>query len=178
MLGEIIIAEPKAVIGFAGRRVIEQTLQEELPPDFQTAEYLHHHGLVDLIVHRHHLREAFSECIAFHQTTFLKKENLLRSPHFPTISPSGDGPGVSLPGQRASHPEKSEELEAGFETNQVGIDSPVTINRSQLQEEIEVEERNSTKPEEIEVEERKSTKPEEIEVEARNSTKPEETEVE
>jgi acetyl-CoA carboxylase carboxyl transferase subunit beta len=139
MLGEIIIAEPKAVIGFAGRRVIEQTLQEELPPDFQTAEYLHHHGLVDLIVHRHHLREAFSECIAFHQTTLLKKGNLLRSPHFPTLSPSEDRPGVSLPGQKASHPEKSEGLEAGFETNQVGIDSPVNINRSQFFEEIEIE---------------------------------------
>jgi len=78
MLGDIIIAEPKAVIGFAGRRVIEQTLQEELPSNFQTAEYLHHHGLVDLIVHRHHLREAFGESFLFHQNAPLKEENLLR----------------------------------------------------------------------------------------------------
>ena len=77
MLGDIIIAEPKAVIGFAGRRVIEQTLQEELPSNFQTAEYLHHHGLVDLIVHRFHLREAFSECIGFHQKAPLKEGNLV-----------------------------------------------------------------------------------------------------
>jgi len=52
MLGDLIFAEPKALIGFAGRRVIEQTLQEQLPDDFQTAEYLLHHGLLDLIVPR------------------------------------------------------------------------------------------------------------------------------
>ena len=81
MLGDIIIAEPKAVIGFAGRRVIEQTLQEELPSDFQTAEYLHHHGLVDLIVDRLHLREALSECIRFHQTAPLREGNILSFSH-------------------------------------------------------------------------------------------------
>jgi acetyl-CoA carboxylase carboxyl transferase subunit beta len=79
MLGDIIIAEPKAVIGFAGRRVIEQTLQEELPENFQTAEYLHFHGLIDLIVHRRHLREAFFECISFHQNASLKKGNMIKS---------------------------------------------------------------------------------------------------
>ena len=52
MLGDLIFAEPKALIGFAGRRVIEQTLQEQLPDDFQTAEYLLHHGLLDLIIPR------------------------------------------------------------------------------------------------------------------------------
>ena len=52
MLGDVIIAEPKAVIGFAGRRVIEQTLRETLPDEFQTAEYLIEHGLVDLILGR------------------------------------------------------------------------------------------------------------------------------
>ena len=77
MLGDIIIAEPKAVIGFAGRRVIEQTLQEELPENFQTAEYLHFHGLIDLIVHRRHLREAFFECISFHQNASLKVGNMI-----------------------------------------------------------------------------------------------------
>ena len=56
MLGDVIIAEPKAVIGFAGRRVIEQTLGETLPDDFQTAEYLMDHGLVDLIIHRKYLK--------------------------------------------------------------------------------------------------------------------------
>lgn len=50
MLGDLILAEPKALIGFAGRRVIEQTLREKLPEGFQTAEYLQEHGFVDLIV--------------------------------------------------------------------------------------------------------------------------------
>lgn len=74
MLGDIIIAEPKALIGFAGRRVIEQTLQEELPDGFQTAEYLFDHGLLDLIVPRFFLRQALSEIISFHQEAPLQKK--------------------------------------------------------------------------------------------------------
>eukprot|EP00798_Chlamydomonas_sp_ICE-L_P031801 gene31801-7001_t len=58
MLGDIIIAEPQAIIGFAGRRVIEQTLQEQLPADFQTAEYLLDKGLLDLVVPRTFLKRA------------------------------------------------------------------------------------------------------------------------
>ncbi len=56
MLGDVILAEPKALIGFAGRRVIEQTIGQALPDSFQTAEYLLEHGMVDQIVHRHALR--------------------------------------------------------------------------------------------------------------------------
>jgi acetyl-CoA carboxylase carboxyl transferase subunit beta len=56
MLGDIHIAEPGAVIGFAGKRVIEQTIRERLPEDFQTAEYLRDHGMVDLVVHRRDLK--------------------------------------------------------------------------------------------------------------------------
>ena len=56
MLGDIAIAESGAVIGFAGRRVIEQTIREQLPEDFQTAEYLYEHGMVDMVVRRHELR--------------------------------------------------------------------------------------------------------------------------
>jgi acetyl-CoA carboxylase carboxyl transferase subunit beta len=67
MLGDLIFAEPKAVIGFAGRRVIQQTLQEELPDDFQTAEYLLHHGLLDLIVPRSFLKQALSETITLYK---------------------------------------------------------------------------------------------------------------
>ena len=52
MLGDIHIAEPGAIIGFAGRRVIEETVREELPADFQTAEYLMEHGMVDMVVSR------------------------------------------------------------------------------------------------------------------------------
>ncbi|MGN6311305.1 MAG: acetyl-CoA carboxylase, carboxyltransferase subunit beta [Xanthobacteraceae bacterium] len=56
MLGDIHIAEPGALIGFAGARVIEQTIREKLPEGFQRAEYLKDHGMVDMVVHRHDLR--------------------------------------------------------------------------------------------------------------------------
>ena len=72
MLGDLIFAEPKALIGFAGRRVIEQTLQEQLPDDFQTAEYVLHHGLLDLIVPRSFLKQALSETITLYKEAPLK----------------------------------------------------------------------------------------------------------
>ena len=56
MLGDVQIAEPGALVGFAGPRVIEQTIREKLPAGFQRAEYLRDHGMVDLVVHRHQLR--------------------------------------------------------------------------------------------------------------------------
>jgi acetyl-CoA carboxylase carboxyl transferase subunit beta len=56
MLGDVQIAEPGALIGFAGARVIEQTIREKLPDGFQRAEYLKDHGMVDMVVHRHELR--------------------------------------------------------------------------------------------------------------------------
>jgi acetyl-CoA carboxylase carboxyl transferase subunit beta len=56
MLGDVHIAEPGALIGFAGPRVIEQTIREKLPEGFQRAEYLRDHGMVDLVVHRHQMR--------------------------------------------------------------------------------------------------------------------------
>ena len=56
MLGDIHIAEPGALIGFAGPRVIEQTVREKLPEGFQRAEYLKEHGMVDMVVHRRDIR--------------------------------------------------------------------------------------------------------------------------
>jgi acetyl-CoA carboxylase carboxyl transferase subunit beta len=56
MLGDVHLAEPGALIGFAGPRVIEQTIREKLPEGFQRGEYLKEHGMVDLVVHRHELR--------------------------------------------------------------------------------------------------------------------------
>ncbi len=61
MLGDVHIAEPGALIGFAGPRVIEQTIREKLPEGFQRAEYLRDHGMVDMVVHRHKLRPTLSE---------------------------------------------------------------------------------------------------------------------
>ncbi|KKC37869.1 acetyl-CoA carboxylase subunit beta [Devosia epidermidihirudinis] len=56
MLGDVQLAEPGALIGFAGQRVIEQTIREKLPKGFQRSEYLYEHGMVDMVVHRHNLR--------------------------------------------------------------------------------------------------------------------------
>jgi acetyl-CoA carboxylase carboxyl transferase subunit beta len=61
MLGDVHIAEPGALIGFAGPRVIEQTIREKLPEGFQKAEYLCDHGMVDMVVHRHKLRTTLAE---------------------------------------------------------------------------------------------------------------------
>ncbi|MFK4566952.1 acetyl-CoA carboxylase, carboxyltransferase subunit beta [Enterococcus sp. UD-01] len=66
MDGDVILAEPQSLIGFAGRRVIEQTIRQELPEDFQKAEFLLAHGFVDQIVPRNQLRETLSKLIQFH----------------------------------------------------------------------------------------------------------------
>ncbi|WP_181708009.1 acetyl-CoA carboxylase, carboxyltransferase subunit beta [Chthonobacter rhizosphaerae] len=63
MLGDIQIAEPGALIGFAGPRVIEQTIREKLPDGFQRAEYLLDHGMVDMVVHRHELRSTLGRLV-------------------------------------------------------------------------------------------------------------------
>ncbi|WP_404400682.1 acetyl-CoA carboxylase, carboxyltransferase subunit beta [Pelagibacterium halotolerans] len=63
MLGDIQIAEPGATIGFAGARVIEQTIREKLPKGFQRSEYLRDHGMVDMVVHRHNLRPTIGSLI-------------------------------------------------------------------------------------------------------------------
>lgn len=57
-LGDVILAEPGAIIGFSGRRVIEQTIRQKLPPDFQTAEFYQDHGFIDQVIHRRHLKMA------------------------------------------------------------------------------------------------------------------------
>jgi acetyl-CoA carboxylase carboxyl transferase subunit beta len=63
MLGDITIAEPGAVIGFAGARVIEETIREKLPEGFQRSEYLLDHGMVDMVVRRHELRDTLARLI-------------------------------------------------------------------------------------------------------------------
>ena len=68
MLGDITIAEPGALIGFAGRRVIEGTLKESLPEDFQTSEFQMEKGFVDIVVHRSDMRKTLSFLLKTHQT--------------------------------------------------------------------------------------------------------------
>ena len=72
MLGDIILAEPKATIGFAGRRVIEQTLREKLPDDFQTAEELLRHGFIDAIVPRTQQKKILAQLISLHHLPLSK----------------------------------------------------------------------------------------------------------
>ena len=64
-IGDVNIAEPKAMIGFAGPRVIRETTHQDLPPNFQTAEFLEDHGLVDMIVHRKKMRETLAHLLAY-----------------------------------------------------------------------------------------------------------------
>jgi len=69
MLGDVAVAEPGCVIGFAGRRVIEQTIREQLPEDFQTAEYLLDHGMVDMVVERKDLRSTIIRVLSLLRNT-------------------------------------------------------------------------------------------------------------
>ena len=68
MLGDIHIAETGAEIGFAGRRVVEQTIKQQLPDDFQTSEYLKTHGMIDVVVKREDLKETLSKILKIFAT--------------------------------------------------------------------------------------------------------------
>jgi acetyl-CoA carboxylase carboxyl transferase subunit beta len=86
MLGDIILAEPKATIGFAGRRVIEQTLREKLPEGFQTSEYLLKHGFVDAIIPRTQLKRTLAQLISLHQPFYpILSEVNLDNQHHPVM---------------------------------------------------------------------------------------------
>jgi acetyl-CoA carboxylase carboxyl transferase subunit beta len=65
MLGDVIIAEPGALIGFAGPRVIKQTIGKDLPPGFQRAEFLLEHGFVDMVVHRKDIRQTVAQLLTY-----------------------------------------------------------------------------------------------------------------
>jgi acetyl-CoA carboxylase carboxyl transferase subunit beta len=64
MLGDVIVGEPKALVGFAGPRVIEQTVREKLPEGFQRSEFLLEHGAIDMIVHRAEMRDRLAKLLA------------------------------------------------------------------------------------------------------------------
>jgi acetyl-CoA carboxylase carboxyl transferase subunit beta len=95
MLGDIHIAEPGALIGFAGPRVIEQTIREKLPDGFQKAEYLKEHGMVDMVVHRHQLRATIARLCRI----------LTKAPAAPAAAvESGDSAATLEPGDKVSTP--------------------------------------------------------------------------
>ncbi|HIZ80491.1 MAG TPA: acetyl-CoA carboxylase carboxyltransferase subunit alpha [Candidatus Mediterraneibacter pullistercoris] len=77
MLGDIILAEPKALIGFAGPRVIEQTIGQKLPKGFQRAEFLLDHGFVDRIVEREELKDVLAQILKMHHTNSISSEKNL-----------------------------------------------------------------------------------------------------
>jgi len=68
-LGDVIMAEPRSMVGFAGPRVIKETTHQDLPPGFQTAEFLEQHGLIDLIVHRKKMRAQLAQLLAYFSGT-------------------------------------------------------------------------------------------------------------
>ena len=68
-LGDVIMAEPRSMIGFAGPRVIKETTHQDLPKGFQTAEFLEEHGLIDMIVHRKKMREQISHLLSYFSST-------------------------------------------------------------------------------------------------------------
>jgi acetyl-CoA carboxylase carboxyl transferase subunit beta len=88
MLGDVQIAEPGAQIGFAGARVIAQTIREKLPEGFQRAEYLLKHGMLDMVVHRHEMRETLSRLLHI-----LMKQPRPKSKKLPTPPANGNGNG-------------------------------------------------------------------------------------
>ncbi len=83
MLGDVHIAEPGAEIGFAGARVIEQTIREKLPEGFQRSEYLHEKGMIDLVVHRHNLRDTISSLVGILSKAPASKSSRAKMPAKP-----------------------------------------------------------------------------------------------
>ncbi|MDD7909552.1 MULTISPECIES: acetyl-CoA carboxylase, carboxyltransferase subunit beta [Pseudovibrio] len=94
MLGDVHLAEPGALIGFAGQRVIEQTIREKLPEGFQRSEYLLDHGMVDKVVHRHEMRDTISNLC----NIFMKRE-----PALPKLDAAEDEPkALEAPAEKES----------------------------------------------------------------------------
>jgi acetyl-CoA carboxylase carboxyl transferase subunit beta len=93
MLGDVHIAEPGALICFAGPRVIEQTIREKLPEGFQRAEYLLEHGMVDIVVHRHQLRETISRLCSLMMERRELKQRPDRAPSGARSEDGGDSAG-------------------------------------------------------------------------------------
>jgi acetyl-CoA carboxylase carboxyl transferase subunit beta len=85
MLGDVIVGEPKALIGFAGPRVIEQTVREKLPEGFQRSEFLLEHGAIDMIIHRQELRPRLGNLLA--QMMGLPTPQFVATPIEPIVVP-------------------------------------------------------------------------------------------
>ena len=93
MLGDIILAEPNALIGFAGPRVIEQTIGQKLPKGFQRSEFLLEHGFIDQIVEREHLKNRLEHLLSLHEKN-PEAEQRLR--HYKDVSESSENPDLNM----------------------------------------------------------------------------------
>ena len=87
MLGDLIIAEPKALIGFAGPRVIEQTIRQKLPKDFQRSEFLLEHGMIDEIVDRRQMRPFLTKSLDFMMNPNINEKSQVSSFKFQVANP-------------------------------------------------------------------------------------------
>ncbi len=92
MLGDVIVAEPKALIGFAGPRVIEQTVRETLPEGFQRSEFLLEHGAIDMIIDRPKIRDSISNMLSMFTDSCGKSKTKSQAPEAPTPAPHGAAP--------------------------------------------------------------------------------------
>ncbi len=92
MLGDVIIAEPKALIGFAGPRVIEQTVRETLPEGFQRSEFLLEHGAIDMIVDRRKIRDSIGSLLSMFMDSRGKSKTKSPEPEAPNPAPHGAVP--------------------------------------------------------------------------------------
>jgi acetyl-CoA carboxylase carboxyl transferase subunit beta len=97
MLGDVQIAEPGAQIGFAGPRVIAQTVREKLPEGFQRAEYLLKHGMLDMVVHRHEMRETLSRLLHLLMKQPRPKSKKMPAPAAPPNGHGGNGHAAAAP---------------------------------------------------------------------------------
>jgi acetyl-CoA carboxylase carboxyl transferase subunit beta len=120
MLGDIHIAEPGALIGFAGPRVIEQTIREQLPSGFQRAEYLLDHGMVDMVVHRHRLCETLARICRL----------LSKREHVRSFAYTGKVDDVSARGVPVSLDGKGSNIEFGDDDNALGASPGANPNQS------------------------------------------------
>lgn len=110
MIGDVHLAEPGALIGFAGQRVIEQTIREKLPKGFQRSEYLYEHGMVDMVVHRHNLRSTIGSLASILTKAEAPVELTSTAPSISRstlrdAAVAAEGDDDDLPGPSAAHAE-------------------------------------------------------------------------
>ena len=97
MLGDIAMAEPGSIIGFAGARVIEETIREKLPEGFQRSEYLLEHGMIDMVVPRHSLKESLARVIDLLMRPSPGAEVLPLKPESEETAEAGNDDGAASP---------------------------------------------------------------------------------